>query len=863
MDLGAGTGVRAGYGTLGRLGVLVTALWGAGPADAQEVATRRDRPPTTQDSADVVASERYRAGGFHRFFLGGRYRQVWAARIRVPVLDLRRFAGGLTPKDRGGGFQTRSLQLTSADGREFRFRSVDKDPAQSLPERYRRPAIERLVRDQTSALHPGGALAAAALAEAAGVPAPTPRLVLMPDDPVLGTFREEFAGMLGTIEVHPEGERDGRPGFAGFHEVLGTDELVPRLNRGPDDRLDARAYLAARLLDMFVNDWDRHQGNWRWGTRDRRSPYRWVAIPKDRDQVFAWYGGALLGVVRLRDPRLIPFTHDYKVKGLTSNGAELDRRFLAALERPVWDSIAHALQARLTDRAIAAALERMPAPYQELTGAEIAAALRSRRAKLPDAAAAFYAGLARVVDVHGTDAPELVRVNHQPDGAVEITLARRDTGGPPHFRRRFVPAETREVRVYLHGGDDSVAVGNGERPRIAVRLIAGKGEDPLPTGAGVQAYPLPGDSSWYPADSLVEPVIDRRPWAVGGTGEHEPPPVDIGGSFAPSFGVRYASELGLVLRGGGAMVRYGFRTQPHSLRLGLGLTHAFGIGSSRAEVHADLQRESSRMFLGLAASASGLDRPWFFGLGNQSVSAAPADAYRTSHRQYRVAAELGVRGEGWLVVAGPSLRYARSDAPELAVPAFGRGAGDYRFVELSARAELDRRDRTTPARPGFTLSAGAAVAPGVWDAEGTFGTVRATATAFLAPAVPLSPVFAFRLGLARAWGPVPWFDTPAIGGESTLRGYDVMRFAGDGAAFGGAEVRARLFGFTIGVPGDLGLVALGDAGRVWLGGERSDRWHSAWGGGLWVSMVDPAATLSATLADGERTMLYIRGGFAF
>lgn len=863
MNFSMDTGVPCGRGGLWRTALAAVWVWGVLTIRTAEAQSVGPGPAAGTDSVDVVASRAYLAGGFHRFLLGGRYRRVWAAPIRVPVLDLRHFAGGLTPKERGGGFQTRSLQLSSADGREFRFRSVDKNPAQNLPERLRTRTIQKLVRDQTSALHPGGPLTAAALAEVAGVPAPTPRLVLMPDDPALGEFRKEFAGMLGTIEVHPQAGPDGAAGFAGFRQILDTDELVPKLNQAPDDSVDRRAYLTARLLDMFLNDWDRHQGNWRWGTRDRDGPRRWVAIPKDRDQVFAWYGGALLGVVRLRDPRLVPFTHDYKVKGLTSNGAALDRRFLAGLDREVWDSIARALQASLTDQAISEALDRMPAPYRELTGREIAATLQSRRDKLPDAAAQYYTQLARVVDVHGTDAAERVRVRHEPDGRVRITLERPAAGATPHFQRVFVPAETREVRVYLHGGHDTVAVTGGDHARIEVRVIAGKGDDSVPAASGVRAYRMPGDSSWYPPDSLVEPVVDRRPWAMGASGAHEPPALDVGGSLGPSFGLGYASEMGLVLRGGAAMVRHRFRTRPYALRIGVDLTHAFGIGSSRAELSADVARESSPLFFGLSAAASGLERPWFFGLGNQSPQAAAPDAYRTSHRQYRASIDVGARGERWLVAGGPFIRYARSDPPELAVPAFGRGDGDYGYAGLAVRAELDRRDRPSHARRGFTLSAGATLVPGMWDAEATFGTVRGSATMFFALPTPLSPVLALRAGASRAWGPFPWFESPMLGGEATLRGYDLGRFAGDAVIFGGADLRARLLGFSIGVPGDLGVLALTDVGRIWLDGERSGRWHSTWGGGLWVSFVDEAATVSATLAHGERTMLYIRGGFAF
>ena len=265
----------------------------------------------------------------------------------------------------------------------------------------------------------------------------------------------------------------------------------------------------------------------------------------------------------------------------------------------------------------------------------------------------------------------------------------------------------------------------------------------------------------------------------------------------------------------------------------------------------------------MSVAASGLERPWFFGFGNGSDLGAPTEAYRTSHRRYQIDLAVGRRGSGWELAAGPFLRHARTDPPALAVPAFGRGAGDYTDLGLAARFGLDRRDRPGHPRRGFTLNAGAALIPGLWDAPGTSGSVRASATAYVAPPLPLSPVLAFRAGAARAFGSYPWFDAPGVGGESTVRGYDIGRFSGDGAAFAGAELRARLFRFSLGLPGDFGVLAATDVGRVWFDGEGSGQWHASGGGGVWVSVIDPSATLSATLADGERTMLYVRGGFSY
>jgi hypothetical protein len=147
----------------------------------------------------VAAGPQYRAGALHRFFFGEGYRSLWGAAISVEVLDLD-FAGGLRPTKKGGGKQTLSLTFENREGREWKFRSIDKDPSAVLPEELRDTFVDSLVQDQVSAAHPLGPLVVDPLAEAAGILSAKHRLVLLPDDERLGTFRKEFGGKLGFIE---------------------------------------------------------------------------------------------------------------------------------------------------------------------------------------------------------------------------------------------------------------------------------------------------------------------------------------------------------------------------------------------------------------------------------------------------------------------------------------------------------------------------------------------------------------------------------------------------------------------------------------------------------------------------------------
>ncbi|MGS4768140.1 hypothetical protein ACLGJF_19435, partial [Acinetobacter baumannii] len=53
-----------------------------------------------------------------------------------------------------------------------------------------------------------------------------------------------------------------------------------------DDHIDQPSVLRARLLDNFVMDFDRHEDQWRWATRDTGKGKLYYAIPRDHDQVF-------------------------------------------------------------------------------------------------------------------------------------------------------------------------------------------------------------------------------------------------------------------------------------------------------------------------------------------------------------------------------------------------------------------------------------------------------------------------------------------------------------------------------------------------------------------------------------------------
>jgi hypothetical protein len=833
------------------------------PAAAQSAADAPD-PPDRGATATVVAGARYEVSGTWRRLMGSRYRDLWTTPVRVPLLDLRTFAGGLTPLRRGGNVQTMALRFRGADGREYNFRSVDKELTPALPEWARETLLDDLRQDVTRAQHPAAPVVAAALQDAAGVLNPGPRLVAMPDDPALGEFRADFAGLLGTIEVHADEGEDGQPLFAGSPRVSDTEDLLEELRSGAEHRLDARGYLRARLLDMLMGDWDRHEGQWRWARYDREGGHLWVPVPEDRDYAFVDHDGVLLAVARARLPRLVRFGERYpSVLGLTANSVDQDRAFLAELPRAAWDSAAAELRTRLTDGVIHDAVRRMPPEYQAADAETLAATLRARRDRLSEAVDAFYALAARAPEVHATERADRVQAEHLPDGrlALHIRSPRADGGSVAAFDRVFHPAETDEVRVHLHGGGDSVVV-RGGAGRITLRLLAGAGDDVVEVGsaAPVVLYDTAGALRLVPG---ARTRVDRRPYAAPDeeAGLIPSPPRDFGSSrslFAPYAAWR--TEVGVVAGGGPVWTRYGFRTRPYAARHALRAAVAPVHGRVELAYRGELRRENSPRWTELTATASDLARTRFTGYGNATEDGAPGESLVWLRRVEAAAAWHLPLSRALEVSFGPVARWtdaeARQGSPLAALSP--RGADGFGQVGARGAVVLDTRDDPLYPRAGVRAQLAASAYPAVWDAAEAFGTVEGSASTWLRLG---APVLAVRAGGRAAWGGYPFHQAAFLGGWDSLRGHAHDRFSGDAALFGGAELRVPLLPLELVVRGRLGVTVLADAGRVIHDGRSPGGWHTAAGAGVWFAT--PPAVLTLHLARGEDTRVYAGFGMPF
>jgi hypothetical protein len=228
--------------------------------------------------------------------------------------------------------QTRTLHFVSGGGREWGFRSIDKEPTRAFHPLFRRGIIAWMLQDQTSSSHPAGALVVAPLEAAVGLPPDHPRMVVLPDDPALGAYRAGFGGVVGMLRERPGEDRRERSGPGDPPQTRNTEELEALLDSVSTERVDAGGLLTARLLDFFFNDWDRHPGV-ALGGRPGPLGTLWFPIPVDRDQAFSWYDGFVGArpdthseAGRVRAPAS-------SAPGLVRNSEKMDRRLLGGLTR--------------------------------------------------------------------------------------------------------------------------------------------------------------------------------------------------------------------------------------------------------------------------------------------------------------------------------------------------------------------------------------------------------------------------------------------------------------------------------------------------------------------------------------------------
>lgn len=829
------------------------------------------------DSITIAVAPAYdQVSGFHRFWLGNGYRKLWAAPVKMKVLNLQKEKGGLVILQKGGGLQTKSLRLKDAAGREWVLRSIEKYPELGLPPKLRNTIARDILQDQIITGHPYSALTVPTFAEALGISHSNPQIVYVPDDPLLGEYRKEFGKSVLLFE-----ERQPIDTV----KTDNTEKAQAKLEDDNDVTVDQNMILRARLLDILLGDWDRHEDQWRWEKRQVGNVTAYSPVPRDRDKVYYNTTGFLPWVLAKQNLKanLEGFTEDINnIHSYNYNNRYFDRYFLNRLTREDWEREASFVQSTITDDLIEKAIRKMPDTIYALSGAKIIQVLKARRAKLLTQSLNYYNAISKYVDVPGTSKHERFEIIHKENGKVQVTIHKVKKIQPANdviYSREFDPEVTKEIRLYGMDGQDVFAVSGNTPSSIKLRLIGGDGRDSFFVDANsaskrkIFVYDRSDEENILPlvnvrdrssTDTVVN-SFNRKSFVY----EH----------IQPIIGIKFNRDLGAQLKLGFLKKKQGFRKQPYAKKEMLWGSYSTARNSYMFSYFADHKKLIGKNDLVTNLLSMGPHNVSnFFGTGNETnlVKSPGRDEIAFYRNRYDlVTADIRMRGaisKNASMNVGLIGQYYRSaeknnsgkllETYNMARPGENVFSNSY-YGGLVAGLEIDSRNDALLIYKGirsYTELRGMQQFSGPKE---TLGKIE-TELSFYIPLKDSVIVLANHFGGGTTFGSPAFFQQMRLGGEQNLRGYYNDRFTGRSSAYYNAELRMKLFDFTSYIaPGSFGIVGFHDIGRVWSKGETSDTWHTGYGGGIYLIPADIILFQAGLAHSKEGNQPYFLFGFRF
>jgi len=441
-------------------------------------------------TTSLYPKEAIEVGGFHKFMWGDLNREKYGKDVTVPVLELDKVYGGLTPIRRGGGNQTNSLRLENPDGKQYVLRSMYKDGSRIMGGVLKGTFLVDVVQDIFTMSHPYAAFVIPDMAEAAGIYHTNPKLYYMPKQPSLGVYNDIFGGGLYLLEERPAGDRDDVATFGNSKKIISTYDVLEKIRKNGKHSIDQKFTVRSRLFDMVIGDWDRHEDQWRFASfKTEKGTTYYRPIPRDRDQPFSKFDGVLIPLFKFYTPIVKNMqSMDYDIQNMkwyNNYPRFFDAEFLNQLTLQDWLTEVDYIQKNLTDEVIEKSIQQFPKSIYDIDGKELIAKIKSRRDKLKDIAERYYERQAKKVQIVGTDKDDKFIIKRLNDNETSVEIFRKDH---KMYSRTFLTKETKEVQLYGLNGEDEFYISGDVDDGILIRLIGGHNHDTYEDTSSVSGW---------------------------------------------------------------------------------------------------------------------------------------------------------------------------------------------------------------------------------------------------------------------------------------------------------------------------------------------------------------------------------------
>ncbi|WP_271785250.1 metallophosphoesterase [Aquimarina algiphila] len=814
-------------------------------------------------SASVYEKESTDKTEFYESIWGDHYRDLYGKKIQAKVAILDTLHGGLEVVRKGGGHQTRSLRLQSKEGKQYNMRALKKSGIKFLQstifqnnyveESLENTISEDILLDFYTAAHPYIFTVIPELSDAVGVFHTNPKVYFVPKQKALGKYNRDHGGELYMIEERPEENHKDLASFGKPDDIESTSDVYERLRRDEKYKIDESAYIRARIFDMLIGDWDRHQDQWRWAEYElENGDHIFKPIPRDRDQAFSNFDGGFLGTLR----GFMGFANQFQVyddelkdvKWINASATRLDRTLIKNSGREEWLNQAKFIQENLTDAAIESAFQNIPSEAEGEDLNTIKRNLKGRRQNIVEIANRYYDYLTTLAIITGTDKDDLIHIERMKKGKTRVTVSRIKDGekGVVVSDKTFDKKDTKEIWIYGLDDDDVFeSSGKVDNP-IRINIIGGQNNDiyRFKKGRKITVY-----------DHKSKPnTIDKKSGAkIRFTDNYQINNFDknegviTSSSVLPVIG--FNPDDGVRIGPMGVYTINGFHRNPFSS------SHSFSGGYYFATQGFDIGYRGEfagilgdyNLLIGLKYTSPNFAVN-FFGFGNETENNQDEldfDYNRVKLSTY--SASLGVVKNGRLgsyfeykgSIEGIKIddtqdRFITQEANLEDPEAFDRKW----FLGLDGTYRYESYDVVVNPTRGMKFEVNIGGRMNVDDAERTFGYIKPHLGFYNALTrnrkLVLKTAAQGQFNIGENY---EFYQAAHLGDENLLRGYRTERFTGQSSLAGSADIRYSFNQFKTRVlPLQIGIFTGVDTGRVWIAdNETSDKWHSDYGGGFWVN----------------------------
>ncbi|MEO2063656.1 MAG: metallophosphatase [Christiangramia sp.] len=842
----------------------------SGTEELQSQQISRERPklsevnwPNTKIGATKITSvyseEETDKDGLYRAIWGEHYRPLYSREFEFPVLYLDTIPGNLEVLGAGGGHQSRSLGFKDDEDHEYTLRALKKSALQYLQtsvvtthyveDFLENTVAERYVQDFYTTAFPYGTFPAGRLMDEVGIYHPDSKLYYVPKQEALGIFNQEYGDELYMWEEHVGGENKDLEVFGKPDDILNTADLFKEIRESKDAYIDEDLFIRARLLDMLMGDWDRHDGQYEWAEfEDENGKKKYLPIAKDRDQVFPKNDGFALSLLKLGFPQfraLENYTDMVKhPKWFNTAAYSIDEAFIRNASWEDWQEQVNYIQEHITDDAIENAFAVLPEGIQnDSYTAQIKETLKARRGNLEKIAREYYKHLAEFDMFIGTEDDDHFLITRKPNGITTIEV--KDEDGEVIAEKTYDSKDTRMVWVYGLDGDDEFQITGEGSSLLPLKIIGGEENDvyDFQNKKKAKLYDYKSKDNTIKTPGARKMLVDSYD-----INNYDPKKKRIRQyTLFPS--ADFNSDVGLKLGLKNTYTTYGLARNPFTTRQSLSANYFFTTQGFDVDYTAEFAHIFYNWNFGLNAYYSSPNFTLnYFGSGNDSQydpDEVAKDYNRVKIQQWRFAPSLIWRNNPTTsFTIKPMIESIEVDYDE------GRFVADT-FAptnpvfdsQIYAGGELNynywNKDRAAFPSRGMELDLTAGYKTNIDDHQNEFAYIRP----MLALDYPLHEsgfaAIATKIGGEAIIGDnYEFYHAAQLGGGNTnsLRGYRNERFNGKYAFYQNIDLRSGITQFrTNFIPLRMGASVGFDYGRVWLDEDNSNDWHTDYGGSIFIN----------------------------